>query len=83
MFPPPMFMDAEEVGSCIGYIPTPHCHTYITHLEFLPPRFMDAEEVALLARSMRCFDIDGVIIPESADMGELIIKVRRLPFLSP
>ena len=28
-----------------------------------------------MCRAMRKFDVDGVILPESADLGELIIKV--------
>lgn len=40
-------------------------------------RFSSVEEVSLLCRAMRQFDLDGVIDSDAADLGELVIKVRR------
>lgn len=37
-------------------------------------RFSSPAEVELLSRAMRKFDLDGVIEPEAADLGELIIR---------
>ncbi len=43
-----------------------------------PVHARHTEEVELLARCMRHFDSDGVVLPEAADLGEMIIKVRGL-----
>ncbi len=37
-------------------------------------RFSSKQEVMLLSRAMRKFDEDGVMDPEAADLGELILK---------
>ena len=37
-------------------------------------RFHSIAEVMLLARAMRQFDLDGLIKPEAADLGELVIR---------
>jgi hypothetical protein len=37
-------------------------------------RFHSVAEVLLLSRAMRSFDLDGLIKPEAADLGELIIR---------
>ena len=37
-------------------------------------RFHTVAEVLLLSRAMRKFDLDGLIRPEAADLGELIIR---------
>ncbi len=41
-------------------------------------RFGSPEEVMFLARAMRKFNLDLVINPDTADIGELIIKVRPI-----
>lgn len=38
------------------------------------------DEVELLSRSMRKFDLDGIIDPAAADLGELIIKAGLATF---
>ena len=41
----------------------------------LPHPLCRAAEVEMLSRVMRKFDIDGIIDPSTATLGEMIIKV--------
>ena len=51
------------------------CSLHVKACHSLP-----ADEVELLSRSMRKFDLDGVIDPDAADLGETIIKAGLATF---
>jgi hypothetical protein len=45
----------------------------------VPRRFTSREEVEILARAMRQWDDDEVVLESAADLGERILKVRGWP----